>query len=219
MNHERGEEDMKKEELMKLEGMTEALAEEVVKIADDEIKGLIPKARFDEVNEAKKNAENLVKERDKQLELLKGSTGDAEALKKQITELQESNKKAVEAKDAEIAKLKFDNAVITAIKEAGAKNEKAVISLLDLAGIEISEYGIVKGLDKQIKALKESDAYLFKDSNQASTPKGMTPKANDVDPVQNGVTKEQFNKMGYKQRAELNEKNPQLYQSLVSETK
>ena len=42
MNHERGEEDMKKEELMKLEGMTEALAEEVVKIADDEIKGLIP---------------------------------------------------------------------------------------------------------------------------------------------------------------------------------
>lgn len=93
MNHERGEEDMKKEELMKLEGMTEALAEEVVKIADDEIKGLIPKARFDEVNEAKKNAENLVKERDKQLELLKGSTGDAEALKKQITELQESNKK------------------------------------------------------------------------------------------------------------------------------
>lgn len=210
---------MKKDELMELEGMTEALAEAVIKLSDEDTRGLIPKSRFDEVNEAKKNAENLVKERDKQLEELKGSTGDAQALKKQIEELQEANSKAVKAKDDEIAKLKFDNAVSRAIKEAGAKNEKAVISLLNLTDIEINDDGSIKGLDKQIKALKETDAYLFKDSNLFTTPKGVTPRVNDVDPVQKGVTREQFTKMGYRDRVKLNEENPQLYQTLVNETK
>ena len=62
---------MKKEDLMKIEGMTEQMADVISQQSAEELKGYIPKTRFDEVNEAKKNAEALVKERDKQLEDVK----------------------------------------------------------------------------------------------------------------------------------------------------
>ena len=71
---------MKKEELVKL-GLTEEDAEKVAKASEEELKGFVPKARFDEVNEAKKHAEESVKERDKQIEGLKTSAGDAKKLK------------------------------------------------------------------------------------------------------------------------------------------
>ena len=68
---------MKKEELVKL-GLTEEDAEKVAKASEEELKGFVPKSRFDEVNEARKHAEDSVKERDKQIEGLKESAGDAE---------------------------------------------------------------------------------------------------------------------------------------------
>ena len=49
--------------------------------------------------------------------------------------------------------------------KAGAKNSKAVAALLDGEKIEMAEDG-VKGLDEQLKALKESDAYLFQNDEQ-----------------------------------------------------
>ena len=90
----KGQRKMKKEDLMKIEGMTDDLATKIAEQSTEELKGYIPKTRFDEVNEAKKNAEALVKERDKQLEDVKKSTGDNEELKKQIEQLQEDNKAA-----------------------------------------------------------------------------------------------------------------------------
>ena len=78
---------MKKEDLMKIEGMTEELAVKVAKASLEELNAYVPKERITEVTEAKNNAEALVKERDKQLEELKKSTGDNEALKAQIEQL------------------------------------------------------------------------------------------------------------------------------------
>ena len=63
-----GELKMTKEELKAL-GLTD---EQIGKV-DEAYKGFIPKSRFDEVNEAKKKAEETIKERDKQLEALKKS--------------------------------------------------------------------------------------------------------------------------------------------------
>ena len=45
---------------------------------------VIPKSRFDDVNNAKKNAESLLAERDKQIEDLKASAGASDDLQKQI---------------------------------------------------------------------------------------------------------------------------------------
>lgn len=208
---------MKKEELMKLEGMTEELADAVIKSHKEELEGFIPKSRFDEVNEAKKNAEALVKQQDKQLEDLKQSAGSAEELQKQITELQEANKTAQADYESKIKQMQIDNAVAAALTNAGAKNTAAVKALLkDLDKAELDEDGSVKGLAEQIKTLQkaEDSSFLF------NTPEPKTPKAAGATPAgskgidPSGITKEQFLKMGYQERVELYNNNKELYDSL-----
>ena len=207
---------MKKEDLMKIEGMTDDLASKIAEASAEELKGYIPKTRFDEVNEAKKNAEALVKERDKQLEDVKKNSGDNEELKNQITQLQAENKASKEKYEADIKKMQIDNAVQSALKDAGAKNVTALMALLTLDKAELAEDGTVKGLAEQIQELQKSESYLF---NIKSEP---TPKASGVTPASSGsnipttITKEQFAKMGYKEREEIYNTNKELYDSLVN---
>ena len=207
---------MKKEEIIAL-GIDAEAAQKIADLSAEELKGYIPKSRFDEVNEAKKNAEALVKERDKQLEDVKKSTGDNEELKKQIETLQADNKAAKEKYEADIKKMQIDNAVQTALKNADAKNVTAVMALLkDLDKAELAEDGTIKGLSEQIQALQKSDSYLFNVKNAPQPkPSGMTPAGSGSAGIPGTITKEQFNRMGYKERNELYNSNKELYDSLV----
>lgn len=201
---------------MKIEGMTEELATKIAEQSAEELKDYIPKSRFDEVNEAKKNAESLVKERDKQLEDVKKASGDNEELKKQIEQLQEDNKAAKQKYDADIKKMQIDNAVHSALKDAGAKNVTALMALLkDIDKAELAEDGTVKGLAEQIQELQKSESYLFNIKTEPQNkPTGATP-ANSGSNIPGTITKEQFAKMGYKERNELFNTNKELYDSLV----
>lgn len=167
---------MKKEDLMKVQGMTEEIAAEVEKLSAEELKGFIPKSRFDEVNEAKKNAESLVKERDKQLEDVKKASGDNEELKKQIESLQEQNKTAKADYEAKIKQMARDNIDNQILSENGAKNAKAVLALLASVDEKLEGDAYKEARLAQIKAIKESDAYLFT-SAEAGKPAGATPAA------------------------------------------
>lgn len=210
---------MKKEDLMKIEGMTDALATQIAEQSAEELKNFIPKARFDEVNEAKKNAESLVKERDKQLEDVKKSTGDNEELKKQIEDLQTANKTAKAQHEAEIKQTRIDNAVTLALTTCGAKNSAAVKALLkDLDKVELADDGTVKGLKEQIEAIQKSDSYLFNTGTEPAKPAGVTPASGVPAGGTNTVTAEQFAKMGYKQRLELFNTNKELYDTLTGAT-
>lgn len=103
-----------------------------------------------------------VADRDGQLETLKNSTGDVEAMKQQIATLQADNKAKDDAHAAEIKQLKIDAAIESALTGAKAKNNTAVKALLkDLDKAELGEDGTIKGLAEQIEALQKSDAYLF----------------------------------------------------------
>lgn len=105
---------------------------------------------------------NQVADRDTQLETLKNSTGDVEAMKQQIKALQDDNKAKDASHAAEIKQLKIDAAVTTALTGAKAKNAIAVKALLkDLDKAELGEDGTIKGLAEQIEALQKSDSYLF----------------------------------------------------------
>ena len=148
---------MNKEKLLAL-GLTEEQAKAVL----EGFKGYVPPERFNEVNEAKKNAEALVSERDKQIEGLKKSTGDSEALKAEIEKLQGENKAAKEKYEADIKTLRINNAIDSALTKAGAKNLKAVRALLDMEKITL-DGDEVKGIDEQIKGLSKADdsSFLF----------------------------------------------------------
>lgn len=166
---------MKKDEFVKL-GISEDLAAKAEAASTEELKGYIPKARFDEVNNEKKKLELDVRDRDGQLETLKNSTGDVEAMKQQIATLQADNKAKDEAHAAEIKQLKIDAAVDAALTSAKAKNITAVKALLkDLDKAELADDGTIKGLSEQIVALQKSDDYLFEAKESKPKMKGAEP--------------------------------------------
>lgn len=203
---------MTKEELIAL-GLNEEQAGKVL----EGYKGYVPKTRFDEVNAAKKAAEDTVKERDKQLEDLKKASGDSEALKAQIAQLQADNKAAADKYAAELKAVQINSAVEKELTAAGAKNLKAVKALLE--GLDKAELDgeNVKGLADQIKKLKagEDTKFLFNEAAPGfKGVKGGSGSGGD----HGAITKEAFAKMGYKERVELMEKSPEIYKALSTQT-
>lgn len=151
---------MKKEDFIKL-GFSEEDATKAAEASQEELKGFIPKARFDEVNNEKKKLETTVSERDKQLETLKNSTGDVEAMKKQIETLQTENKTKDEEHAAELKKLKRDAIDESILLESKAKNTKAVKALLEKIDDSVDEDAYKTLRSEQIKKLVEAEDTKF----------------------------------------------------------
>lgn len=160
---------------MQIEGMTEELATKIAEQSAEELKGYVPKTRFDEVNDAKKNAEALVKERDKQLEEVKKSTGDNEELKAQIETLQEANKTAKAEYEANIKRVQKENIDTLLLTEQGAKNAKAILALLDAVDDKLEGDDYKAARLAQIQELQKSESYLFNIKSEPSKPSGATP--------------------------------------------
>lgn len=188
---------MNKEDLLKL-GLTEEQVEKVLSANTEQLKGFIPKARFDEVNNAKKQAEKDLSERDKQLETLKNSTGDVETLKNTIKQLQDENKASKEQYEANISKIKLDNAIDNALGNAKAKNSRAVRALLDMEKIKF-ENETLSGLDEQLKALKEAEdsKFLFEEIKEPAKPSfsGVEPGASTGETNPGAGTPETYSQM------------------------
>lgn len=149
------------------------------------------KAKTTDLQTQLDTANKTIKERDKQLETLKNSTGNIEELKKQIETLQNDNKVADEEHAKEIKKIKVENALNNALNAANAKNSKAVKALLELGeDVELEEDGKIKGLDEKIKALKKSDGYLFEEVKKTTTITGAHPASNPNNQVDPGAKKD-----------------------------
>ena len=175
---------MNKKQLLAL-GLTEEQADKVLA----GFEGYVPSTRFNEVNEAKKNAEALLAERDNQLVELKKNLGENDKLKKQIETLEAENKTAKENYEKSLNILKINNAVDVALTAKGAKNLKAVRALIDFEKIKV-EGEEIKGIDEQINSLvaDEGTKFLF---NEVSVPKGM--KAGQQNIPQSGVQEQPKN--------------------------
>lgn len=156
----------------------DAYTDEIDKKVSEEIgKGFVARADFNALNAEKKTLTDTIKERDKQLETLKASNGDVEALKNKITTLQTANQTAAQEYEAEIKRLKIDTAVELALSAAKAKNLRATKALLELDKAELAEDGTVKGLAEQIKKLAESpeSGFMFETSKPNQNFKGFKP--------------------------------------------
>ncbi|MBD5103732.1 MAG: hypothetical protein HDT47_02585 [Ruminococcaceae bacterium] len=193
---------MNKEDLIVM-GLSEEQAKKVMDSLDG---NYVTKARFNEVNEENKSLKQTVVDRDKQLEDLKKSSGDSAELKKQIEDLQQQNSVNKAAYEKEMAKLRLDNAVETALAAAGAKNVKAVRSLFDTDKLKLDDDGKVDGLEEQINAVKKSDPYMFAEK-EVNTPvlRGFQPAASG-DFMPNGKT--DFSQMTYSEMTAYLAQNP-----------
>lgn len=154
-------------------GVTEEQATEIV--------GGMPKQKFYLAKEEKL---------DERYEKLKAQKEDVdtqlESANTTIEDLKHSNKtnKDLQTKiteyESEIETLKTESianqkqaAIDLALVKNGARNPKAVNALLDSEKVELTEEGI-KGLDEQLEALKESDAYLFQAKDDDGNPQIQT---------------------------------------------
>ncbi len=149
-------------ELLKKTGIEEAKVDEIVGNINKELpKYFMPKDKYNEVNEAKKQLESDIKERDKQLKDLGDKVKGNEELEKQIKELQETNKKAKEEYESKIKNVTLDNAIKLALKDNKAKYDDLLMTKFDREKLTIKEDGSIDGLDEQIKFLKEGYKDLF----------------------------------------------------------
>ena len=195
---------MEKQKLLDL-GLTEEQADKVLAENKTQLEGYIPKARFNEINDTKKKLETDIAERDKQLKTLKESAGDNEELKTKIEKLEADNKTAKENYNTEIAALKLNGAIESALGVQKAKNIKAVKALLDIDKISLDNDNLL-GFEEQIKVLKEAEDTKFLFQEEVKTdpkpPAGTSPGAGNVDPGTD--TKN----MSYEQLAQFMEANP-----------
>lgn len=142
---------------------------------------------------------------------LKAKEGASEELKQQLTDLQAKFDTYKSENEANLAQVTKSNAIRLALKDVDAHNSDDLAKFINFDDIELDEAGKPK-LDKVIKGLKETSPYLFKQEEQATQPKifaGGNPSAS-----QNGLTKEDFKRMGINERQELFDKDPELYQQL-----
>nr|WP_150959350.1 phage scaffolding protein [Aneurinibacillus sp. XH2] len=164
-------------ELLKKLGVSESDIDKIDSEVTKELpKHFVPKTQYNDVVEARKKAEKDVVDRDKQLEDLKKSTGDAEALKQQIEKLQSENKEAKEKYEAEARDLQMKTAL--KLNLAGKVHDPDLVAgLIEKSKIELDDSGNIKaGLDDQIKALQESKAFLFvPEKSDAPAFKGFKP--------------------------------------------
>lgn len=147
----------------------------------------------------------------KALEDLKAKEGASEELKQQLTDLQAQFDTYKSENEANLVRVNKSNAIRLALKDVDAHNSDDLAKFINFDEIELDESGKPK-LDKVIKGLKETSPYLFKQDGQAAQPKifaGGNPTAS-----QNGLTKEDFKRMGINERQELFDKDPELYQQL-----
>lgn len=163
-------------ELLKKLGLDESKLDGAVSDIGKELpKHFIPKDKFNEAVEGKKKAEQDVVDRDKQLEELKKNSGDAEALKAQITKLQSDNDTAKKKYDDEMKDLRLNTALKLALS-SDSHDPDLVAGLLDKSKIELDDNGNVKaGLNDQIKDLRGNKPFLFKEAQKGPKFKGVTP--------------------------------------------
>ena len=164
-------------------GISEELATKAAEASKKELESYVQKSKYDLAVTEKETLEIQIKEHGKQLDELKKAAKGSEELEKKVKELQD-NAAASKAKyEKQINDIQLNHAIDTALKEAKAKNAKAVRSLLDMNDIVLDE-GKVKGLDKQIKKLQEAEdsKFLFESAPQPEDGKpkigGNTDNAN-----------------------------------------
>ena len=117
----------------------------------------------DQLDTQKSKAETLeeqINERDTDLKTLREQLKDHEGASTELEALQTKYDEETQKLQEQLEHNKKMNEIRLAINKSGARNEKAILALLDLEEVKVNDDG-VQGLKEQIDAIKESDSYLF----------------------------------------------------------
>lgn len=195
---------MTKEELLEL-GLSEEQITGVFKLNGLAIEGL--KSTNSVLEKENEQLKGQITEANEKIEGFKKL--DIETIKKEAEEYKTKFEKANSENEEALNQVKLEFDIEKAVLKSGARNEKAVKSLLDVEELKTSK-NFKDDLEKQIKNLQEKESYLFKSENPRMKVVG---KSNGT--LDGGITKEQFDEMSYAERVELKKKDGNLYNELI----
>ena len=159
------------------------------------------KTDFDGVNGQLSEAQKLIEE-------MKKSEGANEALQGKIGEYEAK----IAELEAEKAQVETEAALKVALLEANADDiDYLTFKIKEKGDIEIGEDGKIKGIDDTIAALKTQFPNQFKGEANRKVHENKLEQGENKD----AVTPDQFRKMGYTQRNELFNSDPDLYEKLT----
>lgn len=112
--------------------------------------------------------------KDNEITTLKTQVGDTTALNEKITKLEGEKSDLTNQLNTKVSEIQKTHAVENSVRDAKAKNVKAVIALLDMSKITY-ENNELSGISEQLEALKsgEDSSFLFGESQGA--PAGTNP--------------------------------------------
>lgn len=151
----------------------------------------IPKQKFDDLNEERKQYKAQVDELNQQLGALQKQLKDNEGAAQTIEQL----KQQIADKEAELAATRKQNAIKLRVLQAGPNDVADILPHIKADDVTIADDGSIKGLDEQIKALQEAKPYLFKQQGPDGTGGsiGNPPKDKSGPTPKNPWSKEHFN--------------------------
>ena len=148
-----------------------------------------------------------LEEADKTIEGFKGM--DIDAIRKEADDWKAKAEQAKEDADAKVAEVEFNSRLTAAITGAKGKNAKAVMALLDLEALKTSK-NQEADINAALEVLKKDSGYLFEEPQTPPPYAGGT----GTHKLLGEVTKEKFAGMGYRERLELKQSNPELYEQM-----
>ena len=203
--------DFLKQVFSKLENVDEATMKEIMDaIMDENGKGINEsKSKIDDLTSQLGLATKEKDEANKLIEELKKSNQGNEELQGKIgtyeTQLKELK--------AENEQLKLDNAIKVELLSAKAKGDDLDYLMFKIKQnndkLSLTENGELKGFD--VEEIKTAYPSNFEVETKKVVDVNNLPK---IDSNDNTITKEQFEKMGYKERTKLFNENPDVYNEL-----
>ncbi|EAE7459657.1 scaffolding protein [Listeria monocytogenes] len=149
-------------------------------------------------------------QRDDDIEALKTDSGTSKSLKAQLETLQDNYETLKKDSEAKLVETRKGAALDLALANAKARNPKAVKALLDNDKLELTDEGL-KGLDEQLGALQESDAYLFAQESENVAPKwGINGNQTNNNPTSKSLAD-----YSYQELADLKTSDPATFESIT----
>ena len=163
---------MKKDALLAM-GLTEELAEKAAAAFGEELKGFVPKSRFDEVLEERNSLRAAGLETAERMAALETAAGERDELAHRLEALEAEARQRDEEHAAGLRSLALENAIRLALTDA--QDAALAAGLIDRGQLELDGDGNVSGLDEQVRALREAKPFLFRAPAGAGFTLGAAP--------------------------------------------
>lgn len=157
----------------------------------------------------KTDFENLTKQHTEStslIEQLKKDNAGNEALQSKISVYEST----ISDLQKQLKQSKINSALEVALLKANVLDaDYLAFKIREKGEIELDENGKIKGIDETIAALKTQFPTQFKSESKKKIEENKLP--NGVSDSKHGITREQFEKMGYMDRLKLHDENPEAY--------